>query len=77
MLTSQDVSSEAQVKKNFISQKTYVPFSRHSSFCIFNYPKINQVCDIIIRQGAFWNKSFEPQLLKSQTWATDRSKQRQ
>ena len=36
-ITSQNVSSEAQVKNLFISWKGYVSFSRYSSFCIFNH----------------------------------------
>ena len=39
-ITSQNVSSEAQVKVFFISYKSYVPFSRYSSFCIFNHRMI-------------------------------------
>ena len=47
-ITSQNVSSEAQVKNIFISyksyipvsSKSYVPFSRYSSFCIFVHPMI-------------------------------------
>ena len=35
-ITSQNMSSETQVKNFFISQKTYVPFSRYSTFCTFN-----------------------------------------
>ena len=47
-ITSQNVSPEAQVKNFFVSQKIYVPLSRHSSFCIFNYPKIYKICDVIM-----------------------------
>ena len=43
--TSQNVSFEAQVKN---SQKSYVPFSRYSSFCIFNNPKICKICDVMM-----------------------------
>ena len=35
-ITSENVPSEAQIKNFFISSKNYVPFSRYSSFCIFN-----------------------------------------
>ena len=45
-LTSQDVSSEAQVKNFFILEKNYVLFSRYSSFCIFNHAMIYQICDV-------------------------------
>ena len=63
-ITSQNVSSDAQVKNFFISEKSYIPFSRYSNFCIFNYTMIYQICDIM-RQGTFLNISFEPQLMKS------------
>ena len=42
MITSQNVSSEVQVKNFFISQESYFPFSRYSSFCIFNHSMIYQ-----------------------------------
>ena len=38
-ITSQNVSSETQVKNFFC----YVLFSRYSSFCIFNHPLIYQM----------------------------------
>ena len=47
-ITSKNVSSEAQVKNFFISQKSYVPFSSYSSFCIFNHPMIFQICDVMM-----------------------------
>ena len=46
MITSWTVSSEAQVN-NFILKKSYVPFLRYSSLCIFNHPMIYQICNII------------------------------
>ena len=39
------MSSDAQ--EFFILQKSYVSFSRYSSFCIFNHPLIYQICDAI------------------------------
>ena len=36
-ITSQKVPSEAQIKEFFYFVKNYVPLSRYSSFCIFNY----------------------------------------
>ena len=36
-ITSQTVSSEAQVKNFFILSKSQVSFSRYSGFCIFNH----------------------------------------
>ena len=48
MITSQSVSSEAQVKNFFILYKGYVPFSRYSSFSIFNHPMICQICDVMM-----------------------------
>ena len=48
IITSQNVSSETQVKNCFILQKNYVPFSRYSSFFIFNHPMIYQICDVMM-----------------------------
>ena len=46
-ITSQNMSSEAQVKNYFISWTGYAPFSRYSSFYIFiNHPMIYQICDV-------------------------------
>ena len=45
-IISQNVSSEAQVKNFLISCKSDVPFSRYSSFYIFNYPMIFQISDV-------------------------------
>ena len=45
-IISQNVSSEAQIKNFFISQKNYVLFSRYSSFCIFSHPMIYRNCDV-------------------------------
>ena len=45
-ITSQNAPSEAQIKNFFHSKKNYVPFSRYSSFCIFNHPMIYQMCDV-------------------------------
>ena len=45
-ITSQNVPSKTQIKNFFISKKNYVSFPRYSSFCIFNYPMIYQICDV-------------------------------
>ena len=47
-ITSGNVSSEAQVKNCFISQKVYVPLSAYSSFCIFKHSVIYQIRDVMI-----------------------------
>ena len=39
-ITSQNVSSEAQIKNFFILWKSYVPFSSYPGFCVFNHPMI-------------------------------------
>ena len=57
MITSRTVSSEAQVN-NFILKKSYVPFLRYSSFCIFNHPMIYQICNIIISISAWARVDF-------------------
>ena len=46
-IASKNVPSETQVKKFFVSQKSYVLFSRYSSFCIFDHPMIYQICDVM------------------------------
>ena len=51
MITSQIVSSEAQIENVFISQKNYVLFSRHSSFCIFNHSMIYRIFDVMMSIG--------------------------
>ena len=45
-ITSQNVSSKAQIKNFFISRKNYVPFSRYSRFCIFNHSMMYQISDV-------------------------------
>ena len=60
--------------KGYLYYKTtshgYVTFSRYSSFRIFNHPMIYKICDAkYMRQGAFFDISFEPQLIKSQNLA--------
>ena len=62
--------SEAQIKNFFISQKNYIPFSRYSSFYIYNHPMIFRICDVTMsnyymRQGTFLKIFFEPQIMKS------------
>ena len=54
----------------FILQKSYVPFSRYPSVCIFNH-LMHDLANLrrhdeyqYKRQGAFLNISFEPQLIK-------------
>ena len=47
-ITSQNVLFEAQVKSFFISYESYVRFSRYSIFWIFNYPRIYQICDVMM-----------------------------
>ena len=41
-------SLEAHAKNFFFSQKSYVPFSRYSSVCIFNHLMIYQICDVMM-----------------------------
>ena len=47
-ITSQNVRSEAQVKNFFILYKSYILFSRYSSFCILNDHMIYQICDVMV-----------------------------
>ena len=76
-ITSQNVSYEAQVKNFYILQKSYVPFSRCSSFSIFYHPMIYQICDVMMSSSTwdrvhFWMHRLNHNLLTHQTWPTDR-----
>ena len=69
-ITSQNMSSEAQIKNYFYFVENYVPFSKYSSFSIFNHPIIFKICDVTMSISTwhkvyFLNISFEPQLMKS------------
>ena len=68
-ITSENVSSEAQVQVNiFLFRKKNVLFSRYSSLCILHHPMIYQICDVMIsigtRDDAFLIY-LESQLIKS------------
>ena len=80
-ITSENVSSEAQVKNVFISEKSYVPFSRYESIFVFNHPMIYQICDVmsIITWGRvnFLIYLLNHNSLSHQTWPIDRYKQEQ
>ena len=60
------------------AQKSYVPFSRNSSFCIFNPPMIYQICDVMMSIST-WNRvHFWMYILNCtlshQTWPLDKYK---
>ena len=80
-ITSQNVLSEAQVKNIFILWKYYAPFSRYSSFCIFNHRMIYQICYIICistwDRVHFWVYLLNHNPISHHTWPTDRYKQGQ
>ena len=48
MITSQIVSSEAQVKNFLILLENYVSFSRYSSFLFSTITMIYQICDVMM-----------------------------
>ena len=56
-ITSQTVSYETHVKNFFTSWKTYVPFSRYSSFRILNHPTIYLICDGMMSFSA-WDRVY-------------------
>ena len=63
-------------------RKRYVPFSRYSSFCIFNHPMIYQICDVMMSittrdRVRFWIHLLNHNSLTHQTCSTDRYKQGQ
>ena len=82
MITSQSVLSEAQVKNFFVSYKSYVLFSRYSSFCGFSNPTIYQICDGMMSISIwdrvhFWIDLLNHNSLTHQTWSIDWCKQGQ
>ena len=82
MKTSQNLSSEAQLKNFFISQKSHVSFSRYSSFCIFNHPMIYQIYDVMMSISTwdrvhFWIYVLNHNSLSAQTWPINWYKQGQ
>ena len=81
-ITSQNVSSEAQVKDFYVSWKSYVPLLRYSSFCLFNNPIIYQICDVMMSTSTWdrvhlWIYLLNHNSLSHQSWSTDRYKQGQ
>ena len=74
-ITSQNVPSIAQIKNFFVSLKSYVPFSRSSSFCTFNHFKIYQTCEAMMSISPIYFLNHNS--LTHQTWSSDRYKQGQ
>ena len=74
-IISQNVSFEAQVNNVFISQESYILFSRYLSFCIFN-----QICDVMMSISTWDRVHFliyllNHNFLSHQTWPAFRYKQ--
>ena len=73
--------SEAQLKNFFILCKSYAPFSRYSSFSIFNHLMIYQICHVISisiwDRVHFWIYFLNHNSISHHTWPTDRYKQGQ
>ena len=70
MITSQNVSSEVQIKDFFISWKNYVSSQDIQIFVFLTIPWFTEYLlhhdeYQYIRQSTFSNISFEPQLIKS------------
>ena len=80
-ITSQNVLSEAQFKIFFILRECYAPFSRYSSFCIFNHCMIYQICAVIgistWERVHFWIYLLNHNSISHHTWPTGRYKQGQ
>ena len=74
MITSQNVSSKAEIKKFFISWKNYVPFPSYSSFCIFNHSMIYQISDVTM---SIWTYLLNHKSWIHKTWLVYRYKQGQ
>ena len=81
-INSWNVLSKVQIKNFFISKKNYVPFSRYSSFCIFNHPIIYQISDITMSISTwdkvhFWIYLLDNKSWSHHTWPADRYQQLQ
>ena len=66
----------------FILWKSYVPFSRYLSFCIFNHHMIYQICEVMMSiitwdRVYFWIYLLNRNSLSHHTWPTDRYEQGQ
>ena len=73
-VTSQNVSSEAQVK-NFLFRRNVMFLSRGIQFfCIFNHPVIYQICDVVMSistwdRAHFWIYLLNHNSLSHQIWS--------
>ena len=82
-VTSQNKPSEAEIKIFFfISEKSYVPFTRYSSFSIFNRPMSNHICDVMMSISTWDRVHFGIYLLNhnsldQQIRSIDRNRQEQ
>ena len=66
----------------FISEKSYVPFTRYSSFSIFNRPMSNHICDVMMSISTWDRVHFGIYLLNhnsldQQIRSIDRNRQEQ
>ena len=66
----------------FILLKSYVPFSRYLSFCIFSHRMIYQICEVMMSISTwdrvyFWIYLWNHNSLSHHTWPTDRYEQGQ
>ena len=82
MITFQNVPSEAQFNKFFVSQKSYVAFLIYSSFCIFNHPMSYQIFDVLMSVSTldrvhFWMYLLNDNSLTHEIWSVDRCQQGQ
>ena len=76
-ISSQKVSSEAQVNDFCILQKSYVLFSKCSSFRSFSHPMIYLICDVVSFSTRGRLHFLNHNSLSHQTWPIDRYKQEQ
>ena len=82
-IAPQNVSAEeAAVNIFFYFIESYVTFSRYAIFCVFNHPRIYQICNVIISINKwdnvlFWIYLLNYNLLIHQTLPIDRCKQGQ
>ena len=76
------MSSKAQIKISFISERSSVPLSRYSSLRICNHSIIYQIYDVMMSISLwdrvnFWTYVLNHNSLSHQTWPIDRYKQGQ
>ena len=82
MITSENVSSQAQVQNFFYFTEKLCPVLKIFKFLYFQPPLIYQICDFVMNISTwgrvhFWIYLFNHNSLSNQTWPIDRYKRGQ